>query len=375
MSTRTAYGATAATSLTGMWHNRSTAKPTTDLWEDTMRDQGTRAGVRRRSCLAGALAFALSLAFAAHPAGAAEKVKLSTFQANLCCFTVYVAKALGLFDKHGVDVDLVYGTGIQAANIMISGSAEVGAFAVEHGVAVSAKGQDLKLLVLNQQLPPLSLIVRNDVPTPNADKPYPQMVRDLKGLKIGISSAGASTDTTLQYLLREAGLDPKKDVNIIPVGDPNTMLAALKNGVIDGAMAVEPTQTIALHGIKIAKMMVDVEGGGAPLFKDYAYNGMWVRSAFLKDRPQVARSIVAAVVEAEQAINDPARIDDVMEPDLLRGYLERYRSIFRPVATEKGIENVNTLLRAGNLIPQTVSYDHIVATEFMPREFSLPKTH
>ncbi|HEU5276440.1 MAG TPA: ABC transporter substrate-binding protein, partial [Xanthobacteraceae bacterium] len=135
------------------------------------------------------LAALLSLALCA-PAGAAEKVKLSTFQANLCCFTVYVAKAMNLFDKHGVDVELIYGTGIQAANIMISGSAEVGAFAVEHGVAVSAKGQDLKLLVLNQQLPPLSLIVRNDVPTPNADKPYPQMVRDLKGLKIGISSAG-----------------------------------------------------------------------------------------------------------------------------------------------------------------------------------------
>lgn len=350
-----------------------------------MQDQGTRAGFRRRSLVAGALTAALSLAVAAPPAGAAEKVKLSTFQANLCCFTVYVAKHLGLFEKHGVDVELVYGTGIQAANIMISGSAEVGAFAVEHGVAVSAKGQDLKLLVLNEQLPPLSLIVRNDVPTPNADKPYPQMVRDLKGLKIGISSAGASTDTTLQYLLREAGLDPKKDVSIIPVGDPNTMLAALKNGVIDGAMAVEPTQTIALHGIKIAKMVVDVEGGGAPLFKEYAYNGMWVRSAFLKDRPQVARGIVAAVVEAEQAINDPARIDDIMkvgatyikgmEPELLRGYLERYRSIFRPVATEKAIENVNTLLRAGNLIPQTVPYDRIVATEFMPREFSLPKTH
>jgi len=350
-----------------------------------MQHRQTRARSWRHRIFAGALAATWPLAFAASPAGAAEKVKMSTFQANLCCFTVYVAKQLGLFEKHGVDVDLVYGTGIQVTNIMVSGSADVGAFAVEHGVAVAAKGQDLKLLVLNQQLPPLSLIVRNDVPTPNADKPYPQMVRDLKGLKIGISSAGASTDTTLQYLLREAGLDPKKDVTIIPVGDPNTMLAALKNGVIDGAMAVEPTQTIALHGIKIAKMVVDVEGGGAPLFKEYAYNGMWVRSAFLKDRPQAARGIVAAVVEAEQAINDPARIDDIMkvgtatikgmEPNLLRGYLEHYRSIFRPVATEKGMENVNMLLKSGNLIPQTVPYDRIVATEFMPREFSLPKTH
>ncbi len=333
----------------------------------------------------GALVALLSLAPAGAPAGAAEKVKLSTFQANLCCFTVYVAQQLKLFEKHGVEVELVYGTGIQAANIMISGSAEVGAFAVEHGVAVASKGQDLKLLVLNAQLPPLSLIVRNDVPTPNLDKPYPEMVRDLKGLKIGISSAGASTDTTLQYLLREAGLDPKKDVSILPVGDPGTMLAALKNGVIDAAMAVEPTQTLAVHGVKIAKMVVDVEGGGAPLFKEYAYTGMWGRSALLKERPQVARGIVDAVVEAEQAINDPARIDEIMQvgtatikgmdPALLRGYLERYRATFRPVATEKAIENVNTLLRAGNLIAQTVPYDRVVATDYMPRTFALPPTH
>ena len=340
---------------------------------------------RRSSPGIGAVAAIVSLALLSAPAGAVEKVKLSTFQANLCCFTVYVAKHLGLFEKHGVDVDIVYCTGIQAANIMISGSADVGAFAVEHGVAVSSKGQDIKLLVLNQQLPPLSLILRNDVATPNAGKPYPEMVRDLKGLKIGISSAGASTDTILQYLLREAGLDPKKDVTIVPVGDPNTMLAALKNGVIDGAMAVEPTQTLAVHGIKIAKMVVDVEGGGAPLFKEYAYNGMFVRPAFLKDRPQAARGIVDAVVEAEQAINDPARIEDIMqvgttyikgiEPALLRQYLERYRSIFRPVATEQAMANVNTLLRSGNLIAQAVPYERIIATDYMPKDFAQPASH
>jgi len=339
----------------------------------------------RRTVLRAICLVAFSFALLATPALAAEKIKISTFQANLCCFTVYVAKELKLFEKHGIDAELVYGTGIQAANIMISGSADVGAFAVEHGIAVIARGQDLKLLVLNQQLPPLGLIVRNNVPTPNADKPYPAMMRDLKGLKIGISSAGASTDTILQYLLRQAGLDPKKDVTIVPVGDPNTMLAALKNGVIDAAMAVEPTQTIAVQGLKMAKMLVDVEGGGAPLFQQYAYNGMFVRSAFIKDRPQVARGIVAAVVEAEQAINDPARVDEIMrvgaatikgmDPVLLRAYLDRYRAIFRPVATVQAVENVNSLLYSNKLIPRTVPYDQLVATDFMPKEFALPKTH
>src|ERR1700681_2618739 len=168
---KTGCGATAATSRTGMWHSRNARRPNNGMWEDAMQDQTTRAGSWRGRFVAGALATTLTLALPAAPAGAAEKVTLSTFQANLCCFTVYVAKQLKLFEKHGVDVELVYGTGIQAANIMISGSAESGAFAVEHGVTVSSKGQDLKLIVLEQQLPPLSLIVHNDVTTPNADKP------------------------------------------------------------------------------------------------------------------------------------------------------------------------------------------------------------
>ena len=44
------------------------------------------------------------------------------------------------------------------------------------------------------------MIVRNETATPNAAKPYPQMLADLKGLKIGISTPGASTDATLRFL-------------------------------------------------------------------------------------------------------------------------------------------------------------------------------
>lgn len=331
---------------------------------------------RRRMWL-GALAVAMVLGVA--PASAAEKVKMSVFQANLCCLPVYVAKHLKLFEKHGVDVELVYATGIQVTNVMVSGSAEFGAFAIEHGVAVASKGQDVKLIVVNQQFPPLALIARNETPTPSASKPYPEMVRDLKGLKVGISSAGASTDTILQYLAREAGLDPRKDINIVPTGDTNTMLAALKNGVVDAAMAVDPTQTAAISGVKIAKMMIDVQAGDVPLFRDYAYNGVWARAATLKEKAQAARAIVAATVEAEQIINDPKRMDDVLatgaaflrgtDPVLLRAYLEKYHRNFTPVASPKGMENVNKLLLAGNLIAQAVPYERIVAQDLMPRDF------
>src|ERR1700728_4742365 len=223
-----------------------------------MREMRVGENVMRaltRRVIGGVAVCAMASALFSAPAAALDQVKLSVFQSNFCCFAVYVAKQLKLFEKHGVDVELIYGTGIQPANIFVSGSADAGAFAVEHGVTVSSKGQDLKLIVLEQQLPPLSLIVHNDVPTPNADKPYPQNLIDLKGLNIGISGRGASTDTAIRFMLRKAGLDTDKDVTIMPVGYPGTMLASLKNRLIDAAMAVEPTQTAAVLSLKIAKTM------------------------------------------------------------------------------------------------------------------------
>jgi len=327
-------------------------------------------------------ALVVSFSLTSMPAGAVEKVKLATFQSNFCCFPVYVAQHLKLFERHGLDVEIVYGTGIQVANILISGSADFGAFAIEHGVAVTSKGQDVKLLVVTLTRPPFSVIVRNDVPTPNAGKPYPQMLTDLKGRKLGISTPGASTDVTLRFLLREAGLDPQKDVTIVPVGDPTTALAGLKNGVIDGNMSVEPTQTAAVTGLKIAKHVLNIEAGEGPeLFKEFAYNGVFARGPTLKERPEAARGIVAAIVEAEQIIQDPNRLDDVVkvaqaymrgiDVDLLRGYLETYRKNFSPVATPKAIDNISRMLLAGNLIARPVSWSQVVAEDLMPRE--LPK--
>jgi NitT/TauT family transport system substrate-binding protein len=347
----------------------------------------SRRGLRTRGRLMGAVAaLVLSSLLSPSPAGAVEKVKMSTFQSNFCCFPVYVAQHLKLFEKHGLEVELIYGTGIQVANILISGSAEFGAFAIEHGVAVTSKGQDVKLLVVTLTRPPFSVIVRNEVPTPNAGKPYPQMLADLKGLKIGISTPGASTDVTLRFLLREASLDPQKDVTIVPVGDPTTALAGLKNGVIDGNMSVEPTQTAAVTGLKIAKHVLNIESGEGPeLFKEFAYNGVFARGSTLKDRPQAARAIVAAIVEAEQMIQDPNQLDDMVkvaqaymrgiDADLLRGYLRTYAKNFGPVATPKAIANISQMLLAGKLIAQPVSWSQVVAQDLMPRELPNPADH
>ncbi len=332
---------------------------------------------KMRRALAGMLVFTC-MVWAA-PSQALDKVRISAFQGSFVALPLYVAQAFNLFEKHGLEAELIYGTGIQVTNILVGRSADFGAFAIEHGINLIGKGQDLKLLVVCQGLTPYALIVRKDVPTPNLGKPYPEMLKDLKGLKLGVSTLGAGTDTMLRYLLDQAGIK-SSEVQILPVGGPGPQVAGIKNGSIDGVMAYEPAQSEAVQGLGIAKMVLDLEGGQGPeIFRDYAYNGLWTTGAYLKDHQKEAQQLVAAIVDAQAMINDPSQTDKVLkvavdnmhgiDPALLRGYIERYRQIYGPVATSKQIEHVETYLQGAGLLKAPVPYDKVVATAMMPKEF------
>jgi NitT/TauT family transport system substrate-binding protein len=322
---------------------------------------------------------ACAVAFTSDAAHAAPSVKIAAFDGSFINFPLYVANDLHLFEKHGVDAQLIYGTGIQPTNMVVSGATEFGGFAVEHGVQVIGKGQKLKLLVLNETNPPFDLIVRNDVPLPNLSKGFPASVNDLKGLKLGISSPGASADTSLRLLLKQAGLDPDRDVRIVPVGDPTTQIAALRNRTVDGTMAFEPIQTQAVFGDKIAKSVVNLEKGqaGPDIYRSYAFNGVFARQDYIDAHPEVVKSVVGAVVEAEQMINDPAHFQDVLKvaiarmhgipPDLLKQYIETYRGIFVPYASPDAIANVNRFLQYQKQLDKAVPYEQVVATAYMPK--------
>jgi NitT/TauT family transport system substrate-binding protein len=318
----------------------------------------------------------------APPSQALDEVRISAFQGAFVNLPVYVAQAFKLFEKHGVEAKLIYGTGIQVTNIMVGGSADFGAFAVEHGITIIGKAQDVRLLVVNQSLPPYGMIVRNDVPTPNAGKPYPEMLKDLKGVKLGITTIGAATDLTLRYLLHQVGIEPS-DVKIIPVGAAGPQIAGLKNGLIDGALSAEPGQSEAVDGLKIAKLILDIQGGQGPeIFRDYAYNGVWSTGAYLKKYPERAHAVVDAIVEAETMINDPGRTDDIakvaadnmpgFDPAILRNFIVKYRKIFQPIATPKQIDNVEAYLQGAEMLTAPIPFDKIVAADFMPRDFTPP---
>ncbi|MFM0505891.1 ABC transporter substrate-binding protein [Paraburkholderia caffeinilytica] len=325
------------------------------------------------------LAWLFMAATLAVGARADETLKIAAFDGAFVNFPLYVATDLHLFDKHGVHAELVYGLGSQAPTMVMSGATQFGGFAVEHGLLLMGKGQQLKLLVLCQSNPPFDLIVRKDIALPNLAAGFPKSVTDLKGLRLGISAPGASADTGLRLLLKQAGLDPEHDVKIVSIGDAMTQLAALQNRTVDGTMAFEPIQTQAVLGTQAYRSVVNLEKGdtGPEIYREYAFNGLFARKDYIDAHPAQVKAVVAAIVEAEQVINDPARVDDVTDVaakhmhgiphDLLKKYVTTYRSVFEPVASPLAIANVNRFVIFQNQLSEPIPYERAVDTRYMPK--------
>lgn len=76
-------------------------------------------------------------------------------------------------------------------------------------------------------------------------KPAIKSWKDMRGKNIVISAPGAQTDLTLRWVLRKEGLDPDRDVKLIPGGAPLSRMAALTSGTADAAVLIEPQATKA----------------------------------------------------------------------------------------------------------------------------------
>ena len=91
----------------------------------------------------------------------------------------------------------------------------------------------------------------------NSRRPFDSK-RQLTAAKPG-ANAPQLPETVRRDMIPLTGL-----LTIVPVGDSTTAVAALKNGLVDANMSVQPTQIVAIAGLKIAKAVLDTESGDGP---------------------------------------------------------------------------------------------------------------
>lgn len=228
---------------------------------------------------------AAALVAGATPA-AAETVKIAIGGASCIYYMpVVLAEQLGLYEKHGVDVELVdFKGGSAALKAVVGGSADVVSGYYEHTITLAAKRQELSSFVLMGRLPGIAVAVApgktDEVKT----------IKDLAGKTVGISAPGSSTDFFLKYMLSQNGLDPNA-ASVVGVGVGATAVAALEQGRIDAVVTPDPAITQLQNRHADLPVLVDTrkEADTHALFgADYPGAALYTRTEWLEQHPEQA---------------------------------------------------------------------------------------
>jgi NitT/TauT family transport system substrate-binding protein len=147
-----------------------------------------------------------------------------------------LAKDAGLYDKHGLDVDLkMFDSGTTMIQAIVGGQLDAGVLGFTNAVTWAAKGADIKV-VGGAQMGYHSLLVKKGSGI--------KTLADLKGKKVASQQKGSTADIVWNgVVLPQAGLS-RTDVNMVYV-TPAAAIQSLAAGQVDAAFVFEPYESIA----------------------------------------------------------------------------------------------------------------------------------
>jgi len=253
--------------------------------------------MRRWSMFAAVAALCLVVASPAAFAQALEKPKLSIGVGGkplLYYLPLTIAERQGYFKAEGLDVEILdFPGGTRALQALLGGSVDVVSGAYEHTISQQAKGQNIEALILQGKY---SGIVLGMSKAKAAQYKSP---KDLKGMKIGVTAPGSSTNMFVNILLAKDGLKPD-DVSIIGVGATAGAVAIMKRGEIDAMSNLDPVismlettgDMVAVVDTRTAKGMQEVYSGA------FAAGCIYVPVDFTKKYPNTAQAVVNAMMRA-----------------------------------------------------------------------------
>ena len=220
----------------------------------------------------------------------AQEKKLDSFTISYASVSgtrapLWIAKDLGLFEKYGLDGNLVYiASGVVSVNALLGGSVDIIAASGSSAVGAAARGAPIAIIASLGHIS-YKLIALPSIKT----------VQDLKGKIIGSSRIGAGSDFALQRLMPKLGLIPGKDVQLIPTGvsESDRRLLMMMQGKIDATLGTEDNiLQLGNKGMKFSILADLYDAGVYTTGSDIATSRQ-----LIKQRPRQLKAFLMALSE------------------------------------------------------------------------------
>lgn len=240
---------------------------------------------------------------------AMPKVKMIQSVDAISFASVYVARANKYFEAEGVEVEVTIAkSGDIAVTSQIAGEVEFGATTLSHVMKAYDAGKEILSVANLMNRMTMATVINKESLASKGVKPedlqkmkFEDKIKILKGMKLGITGTGAMTDLVYRYYLKRVGLNPEKDVEIVPIGGAGPMLAGLQKRAVDSFMISPPTPYEAVNR-GFAVILIDPAVGEVPEFKNFVYETLTVMPKYAEKNPDIVKKVATAIAKANNFI-------------------------------------------------------------------------
>lgn len=272
------------------------------------------------------------------PSNAQQKLEKLTVPLSdgLHYFPVYVARGGNFFAKENIEPDWInLAAGPKQIASLVGGSSDLLAISLIQVIKARAEGNDVVVLGSTFDVYGVKVALTNEAISKagiTPGMPIDEKIKRMQGMKIGMSSAGSSTDALIRSLFLARGYDPDKVVNLVPLGNGAALLAAFEKKLIDGLVWPSPIPEIVEHR-GLGKTVVDPFNGEVPELNGVPYLVLATSRAELAKKPELVKGAMRAIVRGmEFAATEPDEsckmvrrsFPDVDEP-VFKAACETYR--------------------------------------------------
>lgn len=257
--------------------------------------------------------------------------------------SVWTAKEMGYYAKHGLDVELVLLVGAPLAVAALVGGetpiVHTGASAV---ITSNLAGSGAVIIAGAANRFPYVLFVTDQIKT----------VEELKGKKFGVSRIGSADNAAAATVLEKFGIK-ESDVTYVQAGSIPARLAAMQTNALQATLLQAP-ETLKAKELGLRALLdftkLDVE---------WQQNGVATTRDYIKKKPDTVRRFMRAYVEAvHYNLTNPKGAQKILQKYLAikddKSIEEAYNEIVLkltrrvPYPTEPGIQLFLDQLKAKN---------------------------
>lgn len=236
------------------------------------------------------------------PGQAKDLTKITLVQSSLSFNFVplFVAQTEGYFKDEGIDLDVVLaGGGPKAMTALVGGGGQFSASVLFDGVMAHRRGLDDVRALATLSLFQAPMAIRADIARERGitlDKPLKERLAKMKGLRIGMTTPGATSDLFMRYLFKSHGFDPDHELEIVPLGGVSTQVAGVQGGRVDGCSCLPPVDVLLNHQgltVNVLKQAEDI-----PQLTGVTYGTLYGLASYNQAHPEVAMAMARAITRA-----------------------------------------------------------------------------